>query len=205
MRWTSSQTTSLAGSSSCPLPPLQLTGTSFHALDDDDDDGISHHSDGPFPNAPSPNAPSPTAPSPTANRPQKRAKPTTPRGHSATPSTPCSSSAVDNLSLKIEQALEHLMKVPIKPKIPTIPECVEKLQVLQLEPDDPLRLAAYHGFGGVTSAREMWINLPNEPLILKGWNVILNNEMKCYACPVTPLSDYVVILEYITLYKIANM
>ncbi|KAL4579475.1 hypothetical protein LXL04_015623 [Taraxacum kok-saghyz] len=55
----------------------------------------------------------------------------------------------------IEQALEHLMKVPIKPKIPTIPECVEKLQVLQLEPEDPLRLAAYHVFGGVTSAREL--------------------------------------------------
>ncbi|KAL4587613.1 hypothetical protein LXL04_000485 [Taraxacum kok-saghyz] len=145
MRWTSSQTTSAAGSSSCPVVPLQLTGTSFHALDDDDD-GISLHSDGPFPNAPSP----------TANRPQKRAKPTTLRGHSATPSTPCSSSPIDNLSLKIEQALEHLMKVPIKPKIPTIPEYVEKLEVLQLEPDDPLRLAAFHVFGGVTSAREMF-------------------------------------------------
>ena len=174
LKWTSTQSTqptqpvqTISGSSSSPVQPLELMSTPFVAMDDDD--GTSY----PSPTGPSPAAASPTGPSPTANRPQKRAKPTTPRGHSASPSTPCSSSpktsSIDNLSLKIEQALEHLMKVPIKPKIPTIPECVEKLQVLQLEPDDPLRLAAFHVFGGVTSAREMWINLPDEPLILKGW------------------------------------
>ncbi|KAL4583538.1 hypothetical protein LXL04_008115 [Taraxacum kok-saghyz] len=62
---------------------------------DDADDGTSYPSpnapslNAPSPTAPSPNAPSPTGPSPTANRPQKRAKPTTPRSHSAAPSTPC--------------------------------------------------------------------------------------------------------------------
>ncbi|KAL4587942.1 hypothetical protein LXL04_000819 [Taraxacum kok-saghyz] len=235
LKWTSTQSTqptqpvqTISGSSSCPVQPLELMSTPFVAMDDDD--GTSYPSPtapsptAPSPTGPSPAAPSPTGPSPTANRPQKRAKPTTPRGHSASPSTPCSSSpktsAIDSLSNKIEQALEHLMKVPIKPKIPTIPECVEKLQVLQLEPDDPLRLAAFHVFGGVTSAREMWINLPDEPLILKGWikmtatnlgvlkdgNIRGVKRMRDNDSAMTGHQYTLELLEqYITLYKIANM
>ncbi|KAL4585804.1 hypothetical protein LXL04_010430 [Taraxacum kok-saghyz] len=81
LKWTSTQSTqptqpvqTISGSSSCRVQPLELMSIPFVAMDDDDD-GTSY----PSPNAPSPNAPSPTGPSPTANRPQKRAKPTTPR------------------------------------------------------------------------------------------------------------------------------
>ncbi|KAL4569336.1 hypothetical protein LXL04_024972 [Taraxacum kok-saghyz] len=127
MRWISSETTSLAGSSSCPVPPLQLTGTSFHALDDDDD--ISHHSSGPFPDQASP----PPVPSPNPN-PNKRAKPSTPRAPPA--GSPDQTSSVtpkptlDDLTVDMQKALQKMVKGPVEH---TVPECVEKLNnVLQL-------------------------------------------------------------------------
>ncbi|KAL4587273.1 hypothetical protein LXL04_000141 [Taraxacum kok-saghyz] len=170
MRWTSSQTTSLAGSSYCPVPPLQLTSTSFHALDDDDD--ISHHSSGPFPDQASP----PHVPSPNPN-PNKRAKPSTPRAPTTSPDQASSATpkpTLDDLTVDMQKALQKMVKGPTEH---TVPECVEKLNnVLQLPQTDPFRYAAYYIFSNTMNMREMWMNLPDEPAILKGWITMTAKE-----------------------------
>ena len=145
-RWTSSQTTS--GHESSSFAPLQLTDTPTVALDDDDDT-TSHHTSEPQPAAP----------------PNKRAKPSTPRAQ-ATSASPKASITSDELALDMQKALRHLINGPIGH---TIPQCLEKLEFLELDPIDLLRFAAYHIFGGSLNVREMWMNLPNDPEILKGW------------------------------------
>ncbi|KAL7617199.1 hypothetical protein Lser_V15G00879 [Lactuca serriola] len=183
----STQSSSVAGASSCRLPPLQITATPFHAIDDDGDD-TSHHE--PPPSAASPYAASPSAASPSGNpnkrakpstsippsaspsvaspsgNPNKRAKPSTPIPPSASPSTSSpdgTSITGDDLALEMKKALQSLTKGY------TIPQCLEKLEVLQLGPTDPLRFVAYHIFGGTMNMREMWMHLPDVPEILRGW------------------------------------
>ncbi|CAI9301328.1 unnamed protein product [Lactuca saligna] len=74
----STQSSSVVGASSCRVPPLQITATSFLAIDDDGDD-TSHHEPRPS------DASSYTASS--SGNPNKRAKPSTPIAPSASPST----------------------------------------------------------------------------------------------------------------------
>ncbi|CAI9274270.1 unnamed protein product [Lactuca saligna] len=73
----STQSSSIVGASSCRVPLLQITATSFLAIDDDGDD-TSHHDSEPFHEPPSsvasPSAALPYAASP-SNNPNKRAKP----------------------------------------------------------------------------------------------------------------------------------
>ncbi|XP_023758014.1 uncharacterized protein LOC111906492 [Lactuca sativa] len=148
----STQSSSVAGASSCHLPPLQITATPFHAIDDDGDDTFHHE-------------PPPSAASPSGN-PNKRAKPSTPIPPSASPSasSPDGTSITgDDLALEMKKALQSLTKGY------TIPQCLEKLEVLQLGPTDPLRFVAYHIFGGTMNMREMWMHLPDVPEILRGW------------------------------------
>ena len=144
-------------------PTTSASGTSFHALDDDDD--ISHHSSGPFPDQPSP----PPVPSPNPN-PNKRAKPSTPRAPATSPDQASSATpkpTLDDLTVDMQKALQKLSRGPIEH---TVPECVEKLNnVLQLPQNDPFRYAAYCIFSNTMNMREMWMNLPDEPEILKGW------------------------------------
>ncbi|CAI9259462.1 unnamed protein product [Lactuca saligna] len=75
----STQSSSVDGASSCRLPSLQITATTFLALDDDGDDA-SHHASEPFceplPSVASPSVASPYTASPSGN-PNKRAKPST--------------------------------------------------------------------------------------------------------------------------------
>ncbi|CAI9295006.1 unnamed protein product [Lactuca saligna] len=113
--------------------------------------------------------PPPSAASPSGN-PNKRAKPSTPRPRAASASpeppssvSPKASITADDLALEMQKALRHLTRGP------TIPQCLEKLELLKLGPVDPLRFAAYHIFGGTMNMRELWINLPNDPQILRGW------------------------------------
>ena len=142
------QTTSGHESSSFYVAPLQLTDTPTVALDDDDDT-TSHHTSEPQPAAP----------------PNKRAKPSTPRAR-PTSASPKASITSDELALDMQKALRHLINGPIEH---TVPQCLEKLELLELDPIDPLRFAAYHIFGGSLNVREMWMNLPDDPVILKGW------------------------------------
>ncbi|CAI9286883.1 unnamed protein product [Lactuca saligna] len=173
----STQSSSVAGASSCRVPPLQITATPFDAMDDDGVD-TSHHE--PPPSAASPSAASPSAASPSAGspytgspytatpsgNPNKRAKPSTPVAPSASPSASSpdgTSVTADDLAFEMKKALQSLTKGY------TIPQCLEKLEVLQLGPTDPLRFVAYHIFGGTMNMREMWMHLPDVPEILRGW------------------------------------
>ncbi|CAI9265780.1 unnamed protein product [Lactuca saligna] len=168
----STQSSSVAGASSCRVPPLQITATPFDAMDDDGVD-TSHHE--PPPSAASPSAASPSAASPSAaspytttpsGNPNKRAKPSTPVAPSASPSASSpdgTSITADDLAFEMKKALQRLTKGY------TIPQCLEKLEVLQFGPTDPLRFVAYHIFGGTMNMREMWMHLPDVPEILRGW------------------------------------
>ncbi|CAI9284421.1 unnamed protein product [Lactuca saligna] len=168
----STQSSSVAGASSYSLPPLQITTTPFHAIDDDGEH-TSHHEPPPSaaspstasPSAAPPSAASPSTASPSGN-PNKRAKPSTPIPPSASPSasSPDGTSITgDDFALEMKKALQSLTKGY------TIPQCLEKLEVLQLGPTDPLRFVTYHIFGGTMNMREMWMHLPDVPEILRGW------------------------------------
>ncbi|CAI9285691.1 unnamed protein product [Lactuca saligna] len=154
----STQSSSVAGASSYRLPPLQITATPFHAIDDDGEH-TSHHE--PPPSAASPSAAPPSVASPSAaspytaspsGNPNKRAKPLTPIPPSASPSasSPDGTSITgDDLAFEMKKALQSLTKGY------TIPQCLEKLEVLQLGLTDPLCFVAYHIFGGTMNMREM--------------------------------------------------
>ncbi|CAI9285852.1 unnamed protein product [Lactuca saligna] len=139
----STQSSSVAGASSCRLPPLQITATPFLALDDNGDD-TSHHASETF----------------------HEAKPSTPKAPSTSPSASSpdgTSVTADDLAFEMKKALQSLTKGY------TIPQCLEKLEVLQLGPTEPLRFVAYHIFGGTMNMREMWMHFPDVPEILRGW------------------------------------
>ncbi|CAI9275199.1 unnamed protein product [Lactuca saligna] len=169
LSYATSQTPS--GSSSFHGAPLQLLDAP--SINIDEDDFFSNHTSEHFtqtpPSAASPSADSPYVASPSGN-PNKRAKPSTPRPRapSASPDPPSCASpkasiTADDLALEMQKALRHLTQGP------TIPQCLEKLELLELDPIDPIRFAAYHIFGGTMNIREMWVNLPNDPQILRGW------------------------------------
>ncbi|CAI9299411.1 unnamed protein product [Lactuca saligna] len=167
----STQSSSVAGASSYRVPPLQITATPFDAMDDDGVD-TSHHE--PPPSTASPSAASPSAASPStaspytatpSGIPNKRAKPSTPVAPSASlsASSPDGTSiTADDLAFEMKKALQSLTKGY------TIPQCLEKLEVLQLDPTDPLSFVVYHIFGGTMNMREMWMRLPDVPEILRG-------------------------------------
>ncbi|CAI9285600.1 unnamed protein product [Lactuca saligna] len=168
LNYATSHTPSGHGSSSFHIKPLQLMDTPSINIDDDDDDYFSNHASEPFTQLP-PSDASPSAASPSGN-PNKRAKPTTPRpqASSASPYPPSSASHItsitaDDLALEMQKALRHLTQGP------TIPQCLEKLELLELGTIDHLQFDAYNIFGRTMSIREMWVNLPNDPEILRGW------------------------------------
>ncbi|CAI9279550.1 unnamed protein product [Lactuca saligna] len=108
----STQSSSVAGASSCRVPPLQITATPIHVIDDDGVD-TSHH--GPPPFAASPSAASPLASSPSAaspytaspfGNPNKRAKPST---HVA-PSASSSASSPDGTSITADDLALEMKK-----------------------------------------------------------------------------------------------
>ncbi|CAI9278672.1 unnamed protein product [Lactuca saligna] len=120
----STQSSSVAGASSCRVPPLQITATPFDAMDDDGVD-TSHHE--PPPSAASPSAASPSATSPSAGspytgspytatpsgNPNKRAKPSTPVAPSASSSASSpdgTSVTADDLAFEMKKALQSLTK-----------------------------------------------------------------------------------------------
>ncbi|CAI9262243.1 unnamed protein product [Lactuca saligna] len=99
----STQSSSVAGASSCRVPPLQITATPFRVIDDDGDD-TSHHE--PPPSAASPSATSPYTASPSGN-PNKRARPSTPIPPSASPSASSpdgTSITANNFSIRNEKS-----------------------------------------------------------------------------------------------------
>ncbi|CAI9260410.1 unnamed protein product [Lactuca saligna] len=156
----STQSSSVAGASSCRVPPLQITATPFDAMDDDGVD-TSHHE--PPPSAASPSAASPSAGSPSAASPSAGSPYTAPSASPSASSPDGTSVTADDLAFEMKKALQSLTKGY------TIPQCLEKLEVLQLGPTDPLRFVAYHIFGGTMNMREIWMHLPDVPEILRGW------------------------------------
>ncbi|CAI9276117.1 unnamed protein product [Lactuca saligna] len=51
----------------------------------------------------------------------------------------------------------------------TIPQCLEKLEVPELGPTNPLCFVAYHIIRGTMNMREMWMHFPDVPEILQEW------------------------------------
>ncbi|CAI9273387.1 unnamed protein product [Lactuca saligna] len=88
------------------------------------------------------------------DRPSKRAK------------TSNSSINLDDLALDMEKALRHLVKGKDGP---TVEECYDRLKLVELDPLDPLFLAAFYIFGVSINMREAWMTLPAIPQVLKGW------------------------------------
>ncbi|CAI9293816.1 unnamed protein product [Lactuca saligna] len=166
LSYATSQTPSGHGSSSFHVAPLHLMDSP--SINIDEDGFFFNHTSEHF-TQPSPSADSPSAASPSGN-PNKMAKLSTPRPRAPTAShdppssaSPKASITADHLALEMQKALRHLTQEP------TIPQCLEKLELLELDPIYPLRFAAYHIFGGTMNMREMWVNLPNDPRILRGW------------------------------------
>ncbi|KAL8240341.1 hypothetical protein R6Q59_013696 [Mikania micrantha] len=161
-KWTSTQTTSMVGSSSCQrVQQLLLTNSVFH--DTEDDAGTSHQTSEPIPDHTSdPNfepasepIPEPTRePTPESN-PRKKSK-----------TTKSSSINADDLAHDMRKALQYLIKGN---EGPTVVVCSEKLKLVGLDPVDPLFLAAFHIFGVSTGMREAWMALPDIPDVLRGW------------------------------------
>ncbi|CAI9265271.1 unnamed protein product [Lactuca saligna] len=104
----------------------------------DKDDYFSNHTSAHFTQQP-PFVASPSAVSPSGN-PNKRAKPSTlrPRVHSASLDPPLCAS----------------------PKASITTDDLEKLELLELGPVDPLRFVVYHIFGGTMNIREIWVICP---------------------------------------------
>ncbi|KAE8687129.1 hypothetical protein F3Y22_tig00111022pilonHSYRG00082 [Hibiscus syriacus] len=163
-KWTSTQTTSRVGSSSCHhVQPLLLTNSSF--IDSDDDDGTSHEP----PSEPAPNTsvdpplsasvdPPPES-SPTFDMPKKRAK-------TSKSSSDKTVVTFDDIAVDMQKALQHIVK---NKDGPTSAECYEKLKLCNLDLMDPLFLADFHIFGLSMPMRDAWMTLPAIPEVLKGW------------------------------------
>ncbi|KAL8235936.1 hypothetical protein R6Q59_017018 [Mikania micrantha] len=164
MKWTSSQTTSVVGSSSCQrVQQLLITDSIFHDTEDDAD--TSHHTSEPTPDPTFEPTPDPTfEPTPDTreatpdSNPSKRSK-----------TTKSSSINSDDLAHDMRQALQYLIKGK---EGPTVAECYEKLKLVGLDPVDPLFLAAFNIFGVSTGMREAWMTLPDIPEVLRGWIVM---------------------------------
>ncbi|CAI9281523.1 unnamed protein product [Lactuca saligna] len=178
----STQSSSVAGASSCRLPQLQITTTPFLALDDDGDDTCHYASETfhePPPSAASPSVGSPSSASPStaspSGYPNKRAKRSNPKA----PSTSSSASSLDETSITADDlAFEMKKALQSLTKWYTIPQCLEKLEVIQLGPTDPLRFVAYHIFGGTMNMREMWMHFPDVPKILLGWLEMIGTSLR---------------------------
>ncbi|CAI9293491.1 unnamed protein product [Lactuca saligna] len=176
LSYATSQTPSGQGSSCFHVSHVKLIDAPSINIDEDDyfSNHTNEHFTQPPPSAASPSADSSSANSPSAalpsGNPNKRAKPSTlrPRAPSASPDPPSCASpkasiTVDDSALEMQKALRHLTQGP------TIPQCLKKLELLELGLVDPLRFFAYQNFGGTMNIIELWVNLPNDPQILRGW------------------------------------
>ncbi|KAL8223927.1 hypothetical protein R6Q57_019402 [Mikania cordata] len=149
MKWTSSQTTSVVGSSSCQrVQQLLITDSIFHDTEDDAD--TSHQTSEPPPDPTFEPPPDPTFEPPPDTReatpdsnPSKRSK-----------TTKSSSINSDDLAHDMRQALQYLIKGK---EGPTVAECYEKLKLVGLDPVDPLFLAAFHIFGVSTDVKKQTV------------------------------------------------
>ncbi|KAL8268961.1 hypothetical protein R6Q59_002759 [Mikania micrantha] len=153
-KWSSTQTTSIVGSSS--IHRVQQ----FLLMDTEDDAGTSQHNtpeqttDPSFEPTREPSLDPTHEPSPQPN-PNKR-----PRTSKST------SISADDLANDMKKALQYLINGN---EGPTVLECSDKLKLVGLDPVDPLFLAAYHIFGVSTGMREACMALPYLPEVLKGW------------------------------------
>ncbi|CAI9264867.1 unnamed protein product [Lactuca saligna] len=74
--------------------------------------------------------------------------------------------SLDKLSLDMQKALQHMVN---SKEGPTVEEFYERLKLVELDPMDPIFLAAFHLFGMSMNMREAWMTLPPIPGVLKGW------------------------------------
>ncbi|KAI7752408.1 hypothetical protein M8C21_005901, partial [Ambrosia artemisiifolia] len=150
-KWTSTQTTTMVGSSSCYRPkPLLIMDTVLHDTEDDDAN-IGNQTFEPTPDPTSEPTPEPN--------PKKKAK------------ISLSSISEDELARDMKKALQYLIKGK---EGPTIVE--EKLKLVGLNPVDPLFLAAYHILGVSSDIRAAWMALPETLEVLKG--IIMDYDKK---------------------------
>lgn len=177
IKWTSTQTTPAdTSSSSHRVQRLLIDDNPFNGLEDDDDDDASNDT--------SARAPSDKAHGGSTERPDKRSKTTNAsterpdkRAKTSDASTDRTdrtdmdkasktSVSLDDLSLDMQKALQHLVN---SKEGPTVEECYERLKLVGLDPMDPIFLAAFHLFGMSMNMREAWMTLPPIPGVLKGW------------------------------------
>ncbi|CAI9292019.1 unnamed protein product [Lactuca saligna] len=192
IKWTSTQTAPAdTSSSSHRVQRLLIDDNPFNGLEDDDDDDDAS-------NDTSARAPSDKAHGGSTERPDKRSKTndaSTERPDKRSKTTNASterpdkraktsdastdrtdridmdkasktSVSLDDLSLDMQKALQHMVN---SKEGPTVEECYERLKLVELDPMDPLFLAAFHLFGMSMNMREAWMTLPPIPGVLKGW------------------------------------
>nr|KAJ0214021.1 hypothetical protein LSAT_V11C400216980 [Lactuca sativa] len=158
-KWTSTQTilADTSSSSHC-VQRLLIDDNSFNGLEDDDDDAS---------NDTSARAPSDKAYGASTYRSDKRVK-TNDASTNRTDSDKASKTSIslDELSLDIHKALQHLVN---SKEGPVVEECYERLKLVRLDPMDPIFLASFHLFGMSMNMIEAWMTLSPIPEILKGW------------------------------------
>ena len=188
IKWTSTQTTPAdTSSSSHRVQRLLIDDNPFNGLEDDDDDDASNNTSA---RAPSDKAHGGSTyqldkraknTNTSTDRPDKRAKTTgastdrPDKGDKASDAftdrtdrdkASKTSVSLDELSLDMQKALQHLVN---SKEGPTVEECYERLKLVGLDPMDPIFLAAFHLFGMSMNMREAWMTLPPIPGVLKGW------------------------------------
>ncbi|KAE8695349.1 Detected protein of unknown function [Hibiscus syriacus] len=153
-KWTSTQTTLGVESSSCHhVQPLLITNNPF--IDSENNDGTSHEPPSkPVPNTSvdpplSASVDPPPESSPTFDRPSKRAK-------TSKSSSDKTVVTFDDIAVYMQKALQHIVK---NKDGPTSVECYEKLKLCNLDPIDPIFLAAFHIFGLSIPMRDAWMTL----------------------------------------------
>ncbi|KAL8255311.1 hypothetical protein R6Q59_033532 [Mikania micrantha] len=156
-KWSSTQTTSIVGSSS--IHHVQQ----FLLMDTEDDADTSQHNTPEQTADPSFEPTREPSPDPTC---ESFPKPNTSKRLRTSKST---SISADDLANEMKKALQYLIKGK---EGPTVLECSDKLKLVGLDPVDPLFLVAYHIFGMSTGMREAWMALPDLPEVLKGWLVM---------------------------------
>ncbi|KAD2392996.1 hypothetical protein R6Q59_029584 [Mikania micrantha] len=170
LKWTSSQTTSVVGSSSCQrVQQLLITDSVLHDKEDDAD--TSHQTSEPTPDPTNDPTFKPTH-DPTFEPTREPTPDSNPSKRSKTSKSSCVNS--DELAHDMRQALQYLIKGQ---EGPTVAECYEKLKLVGLDPVDPLLLAAFHIFGVSTCMKEACMTLPNIPEVLRGWIVMTASSL----------------------------
>nr|KAJ0214535.1 hypothetical protein LSAT_V11C400164970 [Lactuca sativa] len=177
IKWTSTQTTPADTSfSSHRVQRILIEDNPFNGLEDDDDDGNAKAHGGstyrPDKRAKTTDASTDRSDkrakttNASTDRPNKGAK-TSDASTDRTDRDKASKSSVslDELSLDMQKALQHLVN---SKEGPIVEECYERSKLVGFDPMDPIFLAAFHLFGMSMNLKEAWMTLSPILEVLEG-------------------------------------